>query len=584
MKILNLVIILLLTAVPTFAAGFETATEAVKNMGIGWNLGNTLEANSQTVTDVNNINYWGQQGLSSETCWGQLPTRPELLKMMKDAGFGAIRVPVTWYNHMDKDGTVNAEWMKRVHEVVDYVIGQGMYCILNVHHDTGADSNNGTYKSWIKADETNYVNNKSRFEELWRQIAVEFKDYDEKLLFESFNEMLDIKNSWCFASFNAANQYNATIAASAYNAINKYAQSFVDVVRASGGNNAQRNLIVNTYGACCGNGNWNNHLKDPLTEMKVPTGESNHLIFEVHAYPDIVNKDNSGNVTGNRSLTSIQSEIDEMISNLNTNLVAKGAPVIIGEWGTSNVDQGSGKTDYDARKSLLFSFVDHFVKQCKANNIATFYWMGLTDGVARLFPYFSQPDLALKMLQAYHGTSYSPTLPTQTDFCDVSLVATITYTKQWAELNLFNGSTTSSTYKGIQLELDSAPAAGELSYKVISSASPQGTSQSITQANSALNFTTQMGTITRVTLQWYKDTPGTVKIKGCWLIKTDGSKVACDLNVFWGCEMSEVCTTGVNQLNMRLPNDFAIHNLSGQRVTTPRKGIYIQGGKKVIIK
>ena len=116
------------------AQDFENATTAVKNMGLGWNLGNTLEANSQTITDVTNDGYWGQQGLESETCWGQYVTKPELLKMMKDAGFGAIRVPVTWYNHMDKDGNVDVAWMKRVHEIVDYVINQGLYCIINVHN------------------------------------------------------------------------------------------------------------------------------------------------------------------------------------------------------------------------------------------------------------------------------------------------------------------------------------------------------------------------------------------------------------------------------------------------------------------
>ena len=167
------------------AADFETAKDAVKNMGVGWNLGNTLDANSQTITDITNVGYWGQQDLSSETCWGQPYTKPELLKMMKEAGFGAIRVPVTWYNHMDKNGKVNAAWMKRVHEVVDYVINQGMYCIVNVHHDTGADSYNNSGKltgyHWIKADEDNYNTNKARYENLWKQIAEEFKDYDQHL-------------------------------------------------------------------------------------------------------------------------------------------------------------------------------------------------------------------------------------------------------------------------------------------------------------------------------------------------------------------------------------------------------------------
>ena len=128
------------TAALAQTAPFETAAQAVTNMGLGWNLGNTLDANSQQVADINNPAYWGQQDLTSENCWGQYTTRPELLAMLKDAGFGAIRVPVTWYNHMDKDGNVDAAWMKRVHQVVDYVVGQGLYCLLNVHHDTGADS------------------------------------------------------------------------------------------------------------------------------------------------------------------------------------------------------------------------------------------------------------------------------------------------------------------------------------------------------------------------------------------------------------------------------------------------------------
>ena len=574
MKKAIIILTVLLMGTPSFAADFETATEAVKNMGIGWNLGNALEAYIQTETDVNNSNYWGQQGLDSETSWGQQPTKSELLKMMKEAGFGAIRVPVTWFNHMDKDGNVNAEWMARVHEVVDYVISQGMYCILNVHHDTGADKDN--FKSWIKADDTNYTNNKSRFEKLWQQIAEEFKDYDEHLLFESYNEMLDIKNSWCFASFNTSSQYDATIATSAYSAINKYAQSFVDVVRGSGGNNSQRNLIVNTYGACCGSGSWNTHLKDPLSQMKVPTGESNHIIFEVHAYPDIVNKDSNGNITSNRTLASIQSDINEIISNLKTHLVAKGAPVIIGEWGTSNVDAGAGKTDYDARKSLFLSFVDYFVKQCKANNIATFYWMGLSDGIARLLPAFNQPDLALKILQAWYGSDYQPTLPSAGEYY---VSATVNYEKQWAELNLFEGSATASQYTGIQLELESTPASDELMFKVY----PKATTKNITQASSTLSFTSAMGTITRVTLQWKKTTKASVRVKNIYLIAKDGTKTTCTPNVSWGCTLSDVTvTTDIADITQDRGADTNVYNLQGQRTSKPQKGVYIQNRRKYI--
>ena len=116
--------------------------------------------------------------------------------MMKEAGFGAIRVPVTWYQEMDANGKVNDAWMKRVKEVVDYVINNGMYCLLNVHHDTGADG--GNYKSWIKASGANYTQNKAKYEGLWKQIAETFKDYDQHLLFEAYNEMLDEKITRCW--------------------------------------------------------------------------------------------------------------------------------------------------------------------------------------------------------------------------------------------------------------------------------------------------------------------------------------------------------------------------------------------------
>ena len=174
--------------------------------------------------------------------------------MFKDAGFNAIRVPVTWYPHMGvkvndlnwdlsawNPTQVDAAWMARVKEIVDYVVNNGMYCIINVHHDTGAATT-----AWLRASTDNYNKYKDTFEDLWKQIATEFKDYDEHLLFEGYNEMLDKYDSWCFASFAAPGQYDATSAADSYKAINQYAQSFVNAVRATGGKNAYRNLIASS--------------------------------------------------------------------------------------------------------------------------------------------------------------------------------------------------------------------------------------------------------------------------------------------------------------------------------------------------
>ena len=566
------------------AADFEKATEAVKNMGLGWNMGNTLEANNQSITDITNVGYWGQQGLDSETCWGQSVTKPALLTMMKNAGFGAIRVPVTWYNHMDANGKVDAAWMKRVHEVVDYVIGNGMYCIINVHHDTGADSySNGklTHYAWIKADMDNYNANKERYEYLWKQIAEEFKEYGHELLFESYNEMLDKLSSWCFASFSASGQYDATVARSAYDAINSYAQSFVTTVRSTGANNSLRNLIVNTYGSCSGGGTWNQHLKDPLKELKYPDDPAGdgRIIFQVHAYPSLVNTDNSGNITSNRTFASIKSELDEMIDAWKTYLVSKGAPVILGEWGTSNVDKDV--TDYDARRELMFQFCEYLVQQCKANDIGTFYWMGITDGIARFFPAFSQPDLAKTILQAYYGSDYNPVLP---DAKDCSFSCTVDFTKQYGELYLYKGSSfTSNDYKSITLELENAPASGAFQWKVYCSKYDNGVTSDVSEAQNTLEFNYRWGTITGITLQC-KQNSGQVRVKRVKLVKSNGEEVLCAPSVAWNCTMSDVTViTGINEVKQNAPSDGRIYDLQGRRLSRlPEKGIYIQNGKKYI--
>ena len=549
--------------IPDVTSTIENATDAVKNMGLGWNLGNALDANSQQYHDPTQANYWGQQDVTSESCWGQFPTKAELLTMMKDAGFGAIRVPVTWYNHMDIDGNVDEAWMNRVHDVVDYVISQGLYCIINVHHDTGADSQN--WASWLKADASVYTAQKARYEKLWQQIANEFRNYDQHLLFEAYNEMLDAQSSWNFAQSNTS-----------YDAINNYAQSFVNVVRATGGNNAQRNLIINDYGASSGSGTWSTKLQDPLKQMKIPDGESNHIIFEVHNYPSLIDNDKQ-----NRSISDIQTEIDAWITNLKTHLVNKGAPVIIGEWGTSNVDAGEGKTDYDVRKDLMFQFVDYLIKAMKQNDIATFYWMGLTDGIARTYPAFTQPDLALKMLKAYHGDDYSPNLPDAKDFAGGITSASVNFTNQYGEVTICKGAIDKTVYKGIKVELEEKPASGSLSFKVYANAE---STKAITAKNAQLAFASYTG-IEKINLQWNSSTNGSIKVKSVNLVKQDNSTEPCNLEVSWGCYLSDFnYATGIEDITITpvRHDDGIIYNLSGQPVTSPQRGIYILNGKKII--
>ena len=553
------------------AQSFETAQEAVTNMGVGWNLGNTLEAHAKKPNpDIDS--YWGQEGLESENDWGQPNTKPEVFKMMKEAGFGAIRIPVTWYNHMDKDGNVNAEWMARVKQVVDYALAQDLYCIINVHHDTGADEA-GKHVSWIKAEGANYEKNKSKFEKLWLQIATEFKDYDQKLLFESYNEMLDKYSSWNYATSNKSGGYNETEAMDAYKAINDYAQSFVNVVRGTEGNNGVRNLVVNTYGACCG-GKWgSNELPmGPIREMKLPDDvTSNHLIFQIHSYPGL--KPNN--------LAAIKTQVTTMMSDLKTILAAKGAPVIVGEWGTLNDDSD---VNYNNNKTNYLDFCKHFVTEAKNNGIITFYWMGLSDGSNRSLPVFHQPDLAETIVKAYRGSTEGYKYPVRSDIIG-DIVTVVDFKKVWSEVYLYNKTINTNTYKAIELELDAAPESGVLKFKVYKS-NGDGVNVDITSAKSKMTFTSAMGNnLQKVTLQCFSNTYQT-KVKSAYLVKNDDTKEQLYLTPFWGCSVDETVITAINPIVYGKTNDdnHQIYNLQGLRVGNPQRGIYIKNGKKYIAK
>lgn len=374
---------------------FLSAKETIAHMGAGWNLGNTYDANSGDTTNMW-IEAWSTHDIIDyEKAWGQVPATKELFKMLRQEGFKSVRIPVTWWPHMTTDfgfGShppiwypseyhlgydVDPKWMARIKEVVNYVMEADMYCIINVHHDTGTANTH-----WVVASEESYAENCERFKGLWKQIAETFKDYDGRLLFEAYNEMTDAADSWCFASFATPAGYDAAVASSAYNAVNAYAQDFVDVVRATGGNNANRNLIVNTYAACSGDGNWNGHLKDPLIAMELPDDTAkDHLMFQVHYYPTFSNIDQ-----GKKS-------VDDLIAGLEANLTCKGAPVVIGEWGSSGSKENK-TVCYDYARNTYLEFATYFVQQTRAHGMATFYWMGISDGQDRAVPKFTQPDLA----------------------------------------------------------------------------------------------------------------------------------------------------------------------------------------------
>lgn len=344
------------------SADFEkNAQQVVDEIILGWNLGNSLD--SYTGTAIKN------SGLFSETSWGNPATTQEIIDMVKDTGINAIRVPVTWYNHMDADTyEIDEAWLNRVKDVVNYVLEDGMYCILNVHHDTGENG-------WLRASRNNFEQNAEMFTAIWEQVSEEFADYGDKLLFEGFNEILNDSNEWVNPDTEALE------------VVNELNQIFVDTVRNSGGNNDKRNLIVNTY---CAGGNSAVTNGFVLPNDSIP----DRLIVEAHVYqPFYFTSEFYPDVT-----TWSEKDVNAYIDNLYETFVTQDIPVIIGEFGCVE------KNNADQR----LSWTQYYVQHCTEYGIKCFWWDNGSQ--YKLFNRrtlnITEPELLNAMLAAANGEEY----------------------------------------------------------------------------------------------------------------------------------------------------------------------------------
>ncbi len=298
-----------------------TTAEIVADMGLGINLGNTFESSGMYLGSVT----------AYETGWGSPVITKEMIRGYKDAGFGVLRVPVAWSNLMKaKTYEISPEYIARVKEVVGWAIESDLYVIMNIHWDGGWFSGFGEDDKRDKCFE--------KYESIWTQLSGEFNDFGDKLMFESLNEEGGWEDVW--------NRYsNAGDKEKSYSILNDINQRFVNIVRASGGNNEKRHLLIAGY-------NTDIELTcDPL--FKMPNDPAGRCAVSVHYYNPptfaILEKD----ATWGKAQTEWGSESD--IADLNkymdmmkTTFVDKGIPVIIGEYGTST----SNKTPEMIRKYL----------------------------------------------------------------------------------------------------------------------------------------------------------------------------------------------------------------------------------------
>ena len=326
---------------------FESTYSLIENIRLGYNLGNTLDCDP----DLEASSWWvPKSDLDWETVWGQPKTTQAIIDSIASKGFNVIRIPVTWFPHVDENGQVREVWMNRVKEVVDYVLTAGCYCILNVQHDSGAKNGRTDGAGWLNANPDEY--DPDRFANLWTQIANAFKDYDQHLIFEAFNEILDGNDTWD----DPANSQ-------CYDVIYNYEDLFIKTVRATGGNNEYRNLVINTYSA--------GHTAAKLNGFRVPDDvHPNHLMASIHSYDPYNFCNDNGEWNTPMFDATGESELDEMTLLVNNRFNELGIPYIYGEFGAIDEAKDMGER---------VKYAKYMVTKMKAYNTTGLWWMGLYD-------------------------------------------------------------------------------------------------------------------------------------------------------------------------------------------------------------
>lgn len=333
-----------------------TSEELVADMKMGWNLGNTLDAT-------------GGIALESERSWGNPTTTQEMIDEVLAQGFNVIRIPVTWEGHFGDgpDYVIHEIWMNRVQEVVDYAYNKGAYVILNMHHE-----------DWHFPSEDNKEAASATLEALWTQIAERFKDYDEHLIFEGLNEP---RKKGTVYEWNGGDMEGRAV-------VNHFMQVFVDAVRATGGNNIYRHLMVCGYAA--------SSSTDALKSIELPKDDK--LIVSVHAYTPY---NFALNTKGTDKFTDTY-DIDKLMKDIQEIFLDKGVPVIIGEYGAMNKDNEAERVKW----------ATYYLSEAKKIGVPCVWWdnnaytgdgenFGLFDRRNLTWPY---PELLKAMQEATGAT------------------------------------------------------------------------------------------------------------------------------------------------------------------------------------
>ena len=355
-----------------FTVPENEAMAFARRMKAGWNLGNTFDAHDDE-------GWFKGSGAAMETAWGNPVTVPEVMDLLKEAGFNTLRLPVSWHNHVDENYTIDPAWMARVREVADAALSRGLFVIVNVHHD-----NHENQSAWFYPDEAHFDRSAAYLKAVWRQMAEAFADCDEHLILESLNEprLVGTKYEWSWDPASAECKEAA-------DCINRFNQLFVDTIRSTGGNNASRFLMVPGYAA------------SPWFEVnaafQLPKDSAeNRLMVEAHAYtpyPFALQPDSHDSVF-TLDDTAKKAEISNFLNQLYRRFVSRGIPVIMDEFGA--VNRGGNLQD-------RVNFAAWYVASASSRGITCCWWdNGIFSGNGELFGILDRntlqwryPDIAL---------------------------------------------------------------------------------------------------------------------------------------------------------------------------------------------
>ena len=311
--------------------------ELIKNLGPGWNLGNTFDA-----SDVSRIPP--EREMEYESAWCGTVTTIENLAAVKAAGFRTIRIPVSWHNHVDENDKISEAWLRRVKEVADWCRALDLNVIVNTHHDNA--------EAFYYPDSAHMERSEAYLTAIWTQLAETFRDYDGHLILESLNEprLVGTDYEWQLDADQAA-------CVDAVKCINRLNQLFVDTVRASGGENAERWLLCPGYAASV-----DGVMHD---DFRVPDDPAGRVIVSVHAYiPYNFALNKTGTKEWSLDQGSDTGEIIRFMDALYGKFVQDGQPVLIGEFGALNKDNLEART----------AFSTFYTKAARARGMSCLWW------------------------------------------------------------------------------------------------------------------------------------------------------------------------------------------------------------------